>query len=152
MGQTELLLRAVLPKYPQVRFVFKDFPLEQIHPWALTASLAGYCALQKSPDTFWKLHDAIYDGQDLISPENAFAKLTDLATKVGLEPDALHMCMADAKTSQAVQKSIDEGRNLDVDATPTIFVDGRRVVGPNESLLEQYIDFGLHGGPSPSPK
>ena len=78
-------LRGMLPNYPQVRVVFKDFPLEQIHPWARTAALAGRCAYQQDPAAFWKMYDFIYDGQELISAENAWRKMTDFASQSGLE-------------------------------------------------------------------
>ena len=152
--QFDQMLHAVMPKYPQVRFVFKDFPLQQIHPWSMTGALAGRCALQKSQDVFWNLHDAIYREQDSISPDNAFARLEELAKQAGLDRDAYEACMADQKTKDAVQKSIDEGHDLDVNATPTIFVNGRRLVGPGDQALIQYIEYDLHAadGAKPSPK
>src|SRR5258706_2168053 len=64
------VLRGMLPNYPQVRVVFKDFPLEQLHPWARTAALAGRCAYQQDPQAFWQVDDAIYDQQEGISPSN----------------------------------------------------------------------------------
>src|SRR5579862_671616 len=142
--QLEQVLRAVLPQYPQVRFVFKDFPLVSIHPWAMTAAIAGHCALQQSPDVFWKLHDAIYDNQDAISPENAFDKLTDLATTAGANPDGLKTCMADPKSKEAVSASLQDGGNVEVTSTPTVFVDGRKFVVPNPDLLQQFIEYDLH--------
>ena len=48
---------------PQVHVYFKDFPLEQIHPWAKAASIAGRCIYHQSPAAFWKYHDWIYDHQ-----------------------------------------------------------------------------------------
>ena len=66
------VLRGLLPNYPQVRVIFKDFPLDQIHPWARTAALAGRCAYQQDPRAFWKMYDQIYDNQDVISAENAW--------------------------------------------------------------------------------
>ncbi len=52
LRQLEYVLRVVLPKYPQIRFVFKDFPLDSIHPWATTAALAGHCALNQGDAIF----------------------------------------------------------------------------------------------------
>ena len=50
------VLRGVLPNYSgKVRLVFKDFPIEQIHPWARTAAIAGRCAYQQDPVAFWFL-------------------------------------------------------------------------------------------------
>ena len=71
------VMRGMLPNYPQVRLVFMDYPLEQIHPWARTAALAGRCAYEQNPQTFWKMYDLIYDNQDLIAAGNAYEKMTD---------------------------------------------------------------------------
>lgn len=139
--QLDYVLRAVLPKYPQVRLVFKDFPLETIHPWAMSAAITGRCALQQSSDAFWKYHDSVYDNQDLISPENAYNKLIEFAVQAGASEDKLKACIADPKTQELVRQSEAEGHALDVTSTPTTFVDGRRLVGPDQSLLEQYIQF-----------
>jgi protein-disulfide isomerase len=148
--QLEGVLRAVLPMYPQIRFVFKDFPLESVHPWAMTAAIAGHCALQQSADIFWKFHDEIYDSQDLISPENAVDKLTDLATQAGANPSDLKTCLADPKSTELVRTSLQDGVNVEVNSTPTVFVNGRKFVGPNANLLQQFIDYDLHAQPTPT--
>jgi protein-disulfide isomerase len=139
--QLDYVLRSVLPKYPQVRFVFKDFPLESVHPWAMTAAITGRCVLQQNSDAFWKYHDAVYDDQDVISPENAYNKLTELAVQAGASEDKLKPCVADQKTQDLVRQSMAEGHSLDVTSTPTTFVDGRRLVGPNQQALEQFIQY-----------
>lgn len=141
--QLDRILRQTLPNYPQVRLVFKDFPLEQIHPWAMTAALAGRCAFQQSSEAFWKLHDSIYDSQESITVENAYDKLIQLATDAGVPAAVLRPCMADPQTAESVRKSIAEGRSLDITSTPTTFVNGRRVIGPSEALLHQYLSFAL---------
>ena len=148
--QLEYVLRSVLPQYPQVRFVFMDFPLEQMHPWAMTAAIAGHCALQQSQDAFWKFHDSIYDSQNLISVENASSKLTDLASKAGVDLAAYQGCMADPESAEVIRKSLNKGRALNVMGTPTVFVNGRRFVGPDQALLEQFLQFDLEPG-TPKP-
>ncbi|MGH9572741.1 MAG: thioredoxin domain-containing protein [Candidatus Acidiferrales bacterium] len=60
---------AVRAKYPQVRLVYKDYPLVDIHPWAETAAVAGRCAYMQSPDAFWKMHDVIFKNQDNITAD-----------------------------------------------------------------------------------
>lgn len=139
--QLDTILRKLLPEYPQVRFVFKDFPLQQIHPWAMTAAIVGRCAYQQSTDTFWKLHDLIYDNQEQITPDTAYDKLVQLGADAGLDPTALRACVADPQTAESVRKTISEGMSIGVDSTPTSFVNGRAVVGPNEPLLRQFLKF-----------
>jgi protein-disulfide isomerase len=136
-------LRGLLPNYPQVRVVFKDYPLEQIHPWARTAALAGRCAYQQAPAAFWKMYDLIYDSQDVISAENAWAKMTDFAGQSGLNPDAFKACMASPEAGAAVDASRANGVLLEVGSTPTMFINGRRIVGADAHTLEQYIKYEL---------
>ena len=136
-------LRDLLPKYPQVRVVFKDFPLEQLHPWARTAALAGRCAYQQDPKAFWKVYDAIYDQQEVISPENAWSKMADFAANAGLNGDAFKTCMASPEAAAAVDASRDNGQQLEVNSTPTVFVNGRRLIGGDQHALEQYIQYEL---------
>jgi len=136
-------LRGLLPNYPQVRVVFKDFPLEQLHPWARTAAIAGRCAYHQAPAAFWKMYDLIYDSQDVISAETAWGKMADFAGQSGLDPDAFKACMASPEAGAAVNASRDNGIQLEVGSTPTIFVNGRRIVGADPRLLEQYIKYEL---------
>jgi protein-disulfide isomerase len=137
------VLRAMLPNFPQVRVVFKDFPLESLHPWARTAALAGRCAYQQDPKAFWKVYDAIYDQQEVISAENAWSKMADFAAASGLNPDAFKACMASPEAAAAVDASRANGQKLEVTSTPTVFVNGRRLVGGDPHLLEQYIRYEL---------
>ena len=136
-------LRGLLPNYPQVRVVFKDYPLEQIHPWARTAALAGRCAYQQDPKAFWKMYDLIYDSQDIISAENAWSKMTDFASQSDLNADSFKACMASPEAGAAVDASRANGVLLEVSSTPTIFVNGRRLVGADPNLLEQFIKYEL---------
>lgn len=137
-------LRGLLPKYAgKLRVVFKDFPIEQLHPWARTAAIAGRCAYLQNPAAFWKMYDLIYDNQDLISAANAWTKMTDYASQSSLEPDAFKSCMASPEAAAAVNGSHANGELLEVNSTPTIFVNGRRLVGGDPHLLEQYINYEL---------
>jgi protein-disulfide isomerase len=139
--QLDLVLRELLPRHPEVRLVFKHYPLTDIHPWAMTAAIASQCAYQQNPAAFWKIHDAIFDAQDTISPSNAQDKLQALATQIGLNPEAYKACMINPETANQVKKTIEEGHTLTITATPTTFVNNRRVVGPDNSTLDQYIKF-----------
>lgn len=144
-------LRELVPRYPQVRFIFKDFPLVQVHPWAMTAAIAGRCAYDQNPDAFWKLHDSIFDNQGLISPESAWQKMMDFAGQAGLDADAFRTCMASPEANQAVLANMKEGQALKVANTPTVFVNGRRIVGGDPGLLDQYIQYEIATPPAPSP-
>jgi protein-disulfide isomerase len=138
------VLRGMMPNYAgKIRVVFKDFPIEQIHPWARTAAIAGRCAYQQDPKAFWKMYDLIYDNQELISAANAWTKMTDYASQSGLNADTFKSCMAGPAAGEAVNASRANGQLLEVASTPTIFVNGRRLVGADPHLLEQYINYEL---------
>jgi len=138
------VLRGMLPNYAgKVRLVFKDFPLEQLHPWARTAAIAGRCAYQQDPNVFWKMYDFIYDNQEIISAANAWTKMMDYAGQSGLDADAFKACMSGPEAGAAVNASRANGEQLDVNSTPTVFVNGRRLVGADPHLLEQYINYEL---------
>ena len=139
--QLDRILRDLLPQHPEIRLIYKDFPLTTIHPWAMTASIAGQCAYQQNPASFWKIHDIIFDAQDLITPSNVWEKMQDFGNQIGLNAETFKACMANPETAQAVEKTTTEGHELNITATPTIFVNGRRIVGPDEPNLKQFIDF-----------
>jgi protein-disulfide isomerase len=136
-------LRGLLPNYPQVRLVFKDFPLEQMHAWARTGALAGRCAYQQDPKAFWKMYDYLYDNQELISASNAWDKSVDYAGQAGLKTDEFRACMTSQEAAAAVEANVANGKLLEVNSTPTLFVNGRRVVGADAHQLEQVIQYEL---------
>lgn len=130
-------------RYPQVRVVFKDFPLTQIHPWANTAALGARCAFEQAPAAFWKVHDSIFENQDLISPENVWDKLVEFASAAGLNADTFKGCLASPDTQKAIDESHAEGVALGINSTPTVYINGRPLVGGDVTTLSQYIDFEL---------
>jgi protein-disulfide isomerase len=136
-------LRGVLPNYPQVRLIFKDFPLDSVHPWARTASLAGRCTYQQDPRAFWKFYDFVYDQQDLITASNVYDKVVDFAGNAGLNKDTFKACLAAPQAAAEVDASIANGNLLEVRSTPTVFVNGRRIVGADPHAIQQYIDYEL---------
>ncbi|MGB9430643.1 MAG: thioredoxin domain-containing protein [Candidatus Acidiferrum sp.] len=134
-------VRGLLPKYPQAKLVFKDFPLDSIHPWARTAALAGRCAYQQDPKAFWKMYDLIYDNQDLISAANAYDKMRDFATRAGLNADTFKSCLSSPQVTAEIDASIENGKLVNVRSTPTVFVNGRPLSGADPHALQQYLDF-----------
>jgi protein-disulfide isomerase len=137
------IMRGIMQNYPQIRVVFKDYPIEVLHPWARTAAIAGRCAYMQDPAAFWKMYDLIYDNQDIISAANAWMKMSEFAGQAGLNADTFRACMAGPDAGAAVDASRANGQKLDVNSTPTIFVNGRRMVGADAHLIEQYIQYEL---------
>ena len=137
------ILRSIEPQYPHVRIVFKDFPLTQIHPWAETAAIAARCAYIQQPSVFWTYQAQIFDNQDLISPENVWDKLTTFAAQDNLDPDAFKTCMSSPAAKEAVEANHREGEALNINSTPTIFINGRPLIGGDKATLEQYLTYEL---------
>src|SRR5579862_3415740 len=94
-------------KFPtQVKVVFKDFPLEQIHPWAKAAAIAGRCVLQQSPAAFWLYHDWIYGHQNEIQPDTLQTKVMDFAkTAPDVDTIKLGRCIDTKATEGEVDAS-----------------------------------------------
>jgi protein-disulfide isomerase len=136
----------------QARVYFKDFPLEPIHPWAKPAAVAGRCVFRQKPAAFWDFHDWIFEHQSEITVENLKDKVAEFGKTKSLEPIQLAACMETKATEAEVNKSQAEGRALGVNSTPTLFVNGRRLVGnmpwPQlKQIIEHEIDYQkTHGG------
>jgi len=149
------VLRGMLPNYPQVKVIFKDYPIESLHPWARTAALAGRCAYQQKPGAFWKMYDQIYDNQELISASNVWQKVNDFAAQDGLTPEVFKACLAGSQATAEVDANLANGNLLDVHSTPTMFVNGRRIVGGDPHTIQQYFDYEIarlkSAKPTPKP-
>ena len=138
------ILLQIEPEFPQVRWVFKNFPLAQIHPWAMSAALAGRCVYKTSNDAaFLKFQDSVFTNQSAITPDNAWDMLTGYAVAAGASADALHSCMTDPSTKSAVEADLAEGKSLEVESTPTFFINGRPFQPSDKASFEQILRFAL---------
>jgi protein-disulfide isomerase len=138
-------MKTLGPRYPQIRLVFKDLPVAAIHPWAETAALGGRCAYMQSADAFWQIHDALFENQEFISTANIWERLVELAVQAGLDKDAFKACLASPEAAKEVEANIEDAKVMSVNSTPTVFVNGRPVVGGDPTTLQQYIDYELGG-------
>jgi len=111
----------------------------------LPQNAAGYadCVGRNSNEAFWKFINAVYAAQSDVTAENADQKLTDIASQSGVDGAGVASCAANPETQSRVQASINLGKSLDVNSTPTLFVNGRPVgVGPNNyDVLKQLVDY-----------
>ncbi|MCC6539412.1 MAG: thioredoxin domain-containing protein [Bryobacterales bacterium] len=142
--EAEIVRKELLKAFPtQVRVYFKDYPLESIHPWARTASVAGRCVQKQKEDAgFWAFHDAVFADQEKITNDNLKEKLKEHARTAGADVAAFEACLADKTVDAMVTQSAAEGRELGVSSTPTMFINGRSIPGslpwPN---LKQIIEL-----------
>jgi len=137
------VLATVIPEFPQVRFVYKDFPLTQIHPWAESAAIGARCAYMQSPKSYASVQEQIFAEQELLSAENIWEKLISYAGQAGLDPDAFKACMSSPEAKAAVDASHQEGESVSITSTPTVFVNGHPLIGGDKATLEQYIKYEL---------
>ncbi|MCU1273784.1 MAG: oxidoreductase, partial [Bryobacterales bacterium] len=135
----------LLATYPkEVRLYFKDMPLTQIHPWAMPASIAGRCIFRQNPGAFWEFHDWIYEHQGEINADNLKSKILEFAKSVkDIDTLQLERCMDSKATAGEIEKSIAEAKALGVSATPTLFVNGRQLIGQQATWanLRPVIDY-----------
>jgi len=124
-------LRENLPKaYPgQFRLVFRDYPLEQIHPWARQAAVAGRCALRQGNELFWKYHDWVFEKQQEIRLENFRPKVMEWLKTAGGDETGFTACLDSPEPAAEIAASIAEARQLRIQSTPTLFVNGRALAG-----------------------
>jgi protein-disulfide isomerase len=134
-------LKTLLPEHPDVRFVFKDYPLTQIHPWAETAAIGARCAYIQNPQAFWPVYGQIFDNQDLLSAENIWDKLNEFAAQANLDKDTFKSCLSSKEAKDAVENNHREGETLNVNSTPTVFVNGRPVTGGDKATIVQYLTY-----------
>ena len=120
----------IVKAYPtQVRVVFKDDPLDQLHPWARTAAIAARCISRQNPQVFWDFYDWVYAHQDEITPVNVNDKLTEFAKEKNLDALKYSRCTENKSTEPDIDKAVAEAQSLGIEVTPTMFINGRMVVG-----------------------
>jgi protein-disulfide isomerase len=131
----------LLAQEPDAHFVFQNFPLPA-HNWAEKA--AGYvdCVGRASNDAVWKFIQKTFDEQANITEANADEKLKAIATASGANGDEVAACAAKPDTKARVEVSVALGKSVDVNATPTLFINGRNVPGGTPvDLLKKIVDF-----------
>jgi protein-disulfide isomerase len=145
----------------QVKIVYKDYPLIEIHPWAMHAAVDANCLAAQNGEAFWDFADYAHANQKTINGEKRdidqeFGRLDqltrDLGKKHNLDAAQLDACLK-KQDDHAVKASMAEGDKLGVDATPTMFVNGERLSGAvPESELRSVIDRALKdAGQTPPP-
>lgn len=120
----------------RVLFIYKDYPLEEIHPWAVHAAVDANCLNSQNADAYWDYVDYLHRNQHTIGEEKGregqYAELDKLATLQGqkhnVDVPKLQACLK-AQDETAVRASMNEGDSLKVDATPTMFINGQKLDG-----------------------
>jgi protein-disulfide isomerase len=141
----ESLFPATMARYKdKVRFIYKDDPLVELHPWAMHAAVDANCLAAQNGETYWSYVDYLHaHGQEISgedrNPAKSFAALDRIArehaTLAKLDTGKLDACLAKQDETQ-VRASATEASTLGVDGTPALFIEGERVNGavPEEQL------------------
>jgi protein-disulfide isomerase len=135
-------IERLLNEDQDVRFVYQNFPLPS-HNWAQKAAAYADCVGRTSNDAVWKFIAGVYAAQDNVTADNADQKLTEIADQVGVKGADIAACAAKPDTQSRVEASVNLGKSLDVNSTPTVFINGRPVgvAGNNYDVLKQLVDF-----------
>ncbi len=118
------VIRELLEKYPDdIYFIYRDFPIDQIHPQARLAAEAGECAQDQG--LFWPLHDQIFINQDRMGLND----ILKYAQSVGMDMNKFAECLTSKKYAQEVEDDLQTGLRAGVKGTPTFFVNGQKIEG-----------------------
>lgn len=129
----------------KVRYVFKDFPLDSIHPQARKAAEAANCAGKQGQ--YWAMHDRLFAEQDRWAGNaDAVGVFKAFAADLGLDTAAFAACLDGGETAAEIEEDVSEGLVAGVQGTPAFFINGRFISGAQpfevfqqviESLLRQ---------------
>jgi protein-disulfide isomerase len=135
-------IERLLKDEPNVRFVSQNFPLPS-HNWAEKAAEYADCVGRASNEAYWKFVDGVFAAQEQITADNADDKLKGIADSSGVNGADIAACAAKPDTQARVEASVQLGKELGVNSTPTIFVNGRPVgvASNNYDALKQLVDF-----------
>ena len=142
----------------RVSVYFKNYPLDSecnpnvassIHPGACQLARGGLCAHEQG--RFWPYHDKVFGGTPLSNPSKA--DVVRLAGEAGLDGAALQACLDSPRIKEKLAAEIAEGKSSGVDATPTLFVNGKRLPRINDftqTVEKESQKLGLPPLPAPN--
>lgn len=107
----------------KVKLVFRDFPIQSIHPNALPASVAAECANEQSK--FKEMHDALFENQNEWNNQetaDALALFSQYATEIKLDQEVFDACLTSGKYIEEIRNDLEDGREYGVSGTPGFFV------------------------------
>jgi protein-disulfide isomerase len=124
----------------RVRIVFRDFPIQDIHPEATVTAMAAECA--EDQGKYWEFHDKAFREQDRRGRDVVRYRVADVkrwATEIGLEAAAFNECLDSERHKAEVQKDYKDGADIGMNGTPVFFINGRALVGAHPFATFQKI-------------
>lgn len=134
----------------RIKIVYKDFPLLEIHPWAMHAAIDANCLADQNGGAYWDYADYVHANRNTIGGKSQLEAFANLDTAATSQANKYHLDVAKAEAcfkkqdEAAVRVSMAEGDKLGVDSTPTLFVNGERISGViPEDQLHSIVDRAL---------
>lgn len=138
--EAQPVIHDILRDFPNAHFVYQNFPLVDIHPFAAQSAAYGNCVAQlKGNDAFFTFIDSVYTHQDSLTPELAQQTLDNAVTAAGANPGAVKACAATPAAQQKIAAQIQFAQEAGIDQTPTLVINGHLVpIGsvPYETLKQ----------------
>jgi protein-disulfide isomerase len=154
------LFPSILKEYgDRVTFIYKDDPLDEIHPWAIHAAVDANCLATQNTDAYWDFADYIHANKNEVenqkTPDDRLAAVDKITLQQGqkhnLDAAKLESCVK-AQNTDSVKKSMKEAEDLGVNGTPTMFINGEKVDGAVPvSELRAALDNALKDAGQPVP-
>jgi protein-disulfide isomerase len=112
----------------KVNLVYRDFPIQSIHPNALPAAVAAECANEQGK--YWEYHDTLFEkqsGWSGLDSNTALSTFSQYATDIDLEQQQFDSCLGSGKYLEEVQGDLSDGRDYDVTGTPGFFIGNEEI-------------------------
>lgn len=126
----------------KVKFVYRDFPLPEIHPNAIPASLAAECADVQG--LFWEYHDKLFENQlqwENLDKQNVVRTFEQYAEDLGADTDTFNSCLESGKYLDEVQNDLNDGVSYGVTGTPGFFIGNEKIGYTMVSGAQPYASF-----------
>lgn len=134
-GRAYPMVKSIQQKLgPNLRFVFRNFPLAKIHPQAISAAVATEAAAMQGK--FWEMHDIIFENQNALNADDMFV----YAKAIGLDLELFKEDIQRPDLLSKVDRDFESGMRSGVNRTPTFFVNGEKYEGnAEETELLQHL-------------
>jgi protein-disulfide isomerase len=105
-------------------FIYRHYPLTQIHGHAMIAALAAESAAESN--FFWDMHDELFKRYQIFSKKN----IMGMAKKIGINESSFYRSMNETKLRERIQKDLMNGKESGISSTPAFFLNGLKLEGP----------------------
>jgi len=160
-GMHQTLFPQIFKEYgDRVNFIYKDYPLAEIHPWAIHAAVDANCLAVQNTDAYWDFADYIHAHKHEVDNEKTPGARLDAIDKIAMLQGQKHnadvvklQACVKAQNEDAVKASMKEAEAIGVNATPTLFINGQKIDGAVPiSEIRAALDSALKDAGQPVPE